>query len=536
MTIKKGQQSNAHMMLNIIWSIISIVLLFLILYFTLQKERLQTREILFYAADEISDKVDNFIEDVLEPIYSLPIHSNNMKHCTPELLAALQRIAFNHPQISGLVLKNNSNQVICSTMEQSNQPSIPDSKQVTLYGPIKFTASDKPALIIQQRLGNYLVNIFLLKTVLEQTLHATSPLAQHAVLYDSNQHKFILQTERDKKNGNWKATEEKNYMSNDVLINSDNPHLLKMNLNNLDNFQIILLGDSGKIRKTTLFHIALTTALIIALSCLIYFYVRYRINKHFSLHGAILSAIKNNNFFPVYQPIFSNTFGAYVGAEVLLRWRGDEQEIIMPDSFIKEAEQSGLIIPITIQLVEKVFNDCHKLMQAKHAFHLALNLCAVHFEDDTFFDSLRHLCQKFNLHPQQFTLEITERSLFSDDDSTIIQRMEKLRQEGFSLAIDDFGTGHASINYLQHFPFNYLKIDKQFVQAIGTGAVTEALNLSIIQIAKNLKLTIIAEGVETLTQLEYLQAHGVELIQGWYFAKAMPIELLMRFIEGTPDE
>ena len=133
-------------------------------------------------------------------------------------------------------------------------------------------------------------------------------------------------------------------------------------------------------------------------------------------------------------------------------------------------------------------------------------------------------------------LEITERDLLRQDDLTLVMRMKELRSLGFSLAIDDFGTGHASISYLQHFPFNYLKIDQLFIRAIGTGAVTETLNQSIIHMAKNLKLSIIAEGVETIAQQEFLQKQDVHLMQGWYFAKAMPLEQLIQFIKGVRHE
>lgn len=109
--------------------------------------------------------------------------------------------------------------------------------------------------------------------------------------------------------------------------------------------------------------------------------------------------------------------------------------------------------------------------------------------------------------------------------------MNELRARGHSLAIDDFGTGHASIKYLQHFPFNYLKIDKLFVHSIGTGAVTETLSQAIIQMANVLKLTIIAEGVETIEQFNFLRHYQINLMQGWYFAKAMPHEQLFQLIE-----
>ncbi len=110
--------------------------------------------------------------------------------------------------------------------------------------------------------------------------------------------------------------------------------------------------------------------------------------------------------------------------------------------------------------------------------------------------------------------------------------MHDLRIRGYSLAIDDFGTGHASIQYLQHFPFNYLKIDKIFIQAIGTGAITETLNQAIIHLAHHMELNIIAEGVETEEQLQFLLKNRINFMQGWYFAKALSYEYLVRMIEG----
>ena len=114
--------------------------------------------------------------------------------------------------------------------------------------------------------------------------------------------------------------------------------------------------------------------------------------------------------------------------------------------------------------------------------------------------------------------------------------MHELRQEHFSLAIDDYGTGHASISYLQNFPFNYLKIDKLFIHAIGTNAITESLNDAIIQMAKGLNLTIIAEGVETQEQVEYLVKNGVFYLQGWYFSKAVSIDKIKELIEEKNNE
>ena len=207
----------------------------------------------------------------------------------------------------------------------------------------------------------------------------------------------------------------------------------------------------------------------------------------------------------------------------------------MPDLFIEEAEDSGLIVPITLQLVEKTFHQCQDLLQGHPYFHLAFNLSAIHFLDKTFFDKFYELCHVYQINPEQIILELTERRLFDQNDKQSLLIMEEARQKGFSLAIDDFGTGHASINYLQHLPFNYLKIDKQFIQAIGTGAITETLNQAIINMAGTLNLAIIAEGVETVEQYEYLRQQKVDYIQGWYCAKAMSVEHLILVIQEKAE-
>ncbi len=218
--------------------------------------------------------------------------------------------------------------------------------------------------------------------------------------------------------------------------------------------------------------------------------------------------------------------------EVLLRWETKHGEIIMPDSFIMEAEESGLIIPITLQLIEITFKEIQDILKANPLFYLSINLCAAHFIDPDFFDKFYQVQREYSIASTQILLEVTERNLFDAQNEIYLQRMQELCNKGFSLAIDDYGTGHASLSYLQHFPFSYLKIDKLYVQAIGTKAITELLNDAIFDLAKKLNLIIIAEGVETKEQAEYLLKNGVQLLQGWYFSKALSIEQLKSLLQG----
>ena len=173
---------------------------------------------------------------------------------------------------------------------------------------------------------------------------------------------------------------------------------------------------------------------------------------------------------------------------------------------------------------------CLDLLQNDPDFHIAINLSAIHFQSNRIHDLALNLCNRHQLKPNQIIFELTERSLVDVDSSNIIKIMHDMHESGFKLAIDDFGTGYSSLSYLKHFDFDYLKIDKLFVSAIGTGAITESLNASIIAMAKNLHYKIIAEGIETEQQYQYLKNQGVEFAQGWLFAKALPIEELKEYM------
>lgn len=533
MSVSHRKKLNTYLFLNIIWGILSLTLLCLVLFFTWQKERLNIQQSLYSLTDEIADQLDNFIQDTTHLLLTLDITSSPVTPCPPQLLKQIQQIVFNNPFISGVSIRSSDNKVHCSTLHQETISGNNTNHLLSLFGPTQINSHDKPAYILSQRLGQNSIAIYLLEQIFARNLQTSSLLAKKVSLYDKNTKKIILQISRTDTDS-WRIDDPKDYLKQKEVHQEYS--IMRVGITTLDNLEIMLQADLSKIKQIT-WKEELITAVIILLLCLsIYYLMRFLINRHFSFKRAILVAMRNDNFFPMYQPILDTKKEESIGAEILLRWRTSEQEVITPDLFIKDLEASGLIVHITLQLVEKAFIECQSLLINNPKFHLAFNLSSIHFTDNNFFKDFLSLCKKYHIAESQIMLEITERDLLKQDDLALVKTMKELRQAGFCLAVDDFGTGHASISYLQHFPFNYLKIDQIFIKAIGTGAITETLNKSIIQMAKNLKLNIIAEGVETFTQLEYLQSQGVHLMQGWYFATAMPLEKLIQFVKGVHNE
>ena len=523
----------AQQILKIMWGLLSACLLALVLYSTIKQDQVENRQRLTTTADAIADHIDSLISDLIESIHTMRLNGYDFKNCQQKLLPDLRKMLFNNPQLSGIVISDHKREIICSTLVENSIPVIQTLQPLTMYGPVQLTNTEKPTFIIQQRLGEYYVDLYILEQVIERTLRIPAPIAQSVALYDGNQNKIILQIEHENLTNSWQLSLPNTYFNIASISSNTDPLLAKADLTNLKKFQIIIIANPNSLSHFSLLHAILIALLLLSLSFSIYYYLHRLIHHHFSLSRTMRQALKNNQFFPMYQPIFDINTNKYCGAEVLIRWRTSTKEIITPDFFIAEAEQSELIVPITLQLIHKTFEECQNLLLSKSDFHLAFNLSAMLFTNNHFFESFLTLIKKYRIPPQQLTLELTERDLLIHDNNLLLKKMNDLRLAGFSLAVDDFGTGYASIGYLQHFPFNYLKIDQLFIRAIGTGAITETLNQSIINMAKDLNLHIIAEGVETYVQLAFLQTHGVHLLQGWYFALPMPIERLIPFLEKS---
>ncbi len=253
-----------------------------------------------------------------------------------------------------------------------------------------------------------------------------------------------------------------------------------------------------------------------ALVCLIVFIAR----RSLSLDAELRLAIRREEFFVQYLPTVDLASGACVGAEALIRWRHREKGVVRPDLFIPLAEENGLIEPMTEWLMRRVADDLSALEREGIDAYIGINLAPWHFRGHRIVDAAREIFGEAGVKLERVMFEITERSVVGDGGPAH-EVMAALRKLGAKLALDDFGTGYSSLSYLRGFTLDYLKIDKSFIDAIGKGAATSGLVDVIVDMARKLDLKVVAEGVETAEQVEYLNARGCEYGQGWHFAKPL---------------
>lgn len=254
--------------------------------------------------------------------------------------------------------------------------------------------------------------------------------------------------------------------------------------------------------------------------------VVYLARQQSSLSTQIRMGLKRDEFYLVYQPVVDINTGQWLGAEALLRWRRKDGEIVYPDAFIPIAEQTGQITSVTERVIHLVEHDMGAFLTAVPDFFVTINLSARDLQSDAALDLLLDLKKRTGAISGQITVELTERMLIDPERAARIVHM--LRSRGIHVAIDDFGTGYSSLSYLETIPFDALKIDRLFVEAIDKEAATSLVVLHIIEMAKTLGLKIVAEGVETEEQARYLRKRGVDFAQGWLFAKPMAPERLIQ--------
>ncbi|TFB40887.1 cyclic diguanylate phosphodiesterase [Pseudomonas sp. F01002] len=233
-------------------------------------------------------------------------------------------------------------------------------------------------------------------------------------------------------------------------------------------------------------------------------------------------ALEAAEFIPYFQPVVHGDNKKWSGAEVLMRWNHPKEGLVRPELFIPFAEHSGLIVPMTRSLMQQTAEWLAPVSSSfEGAFHIGINITASHCKDLELVEDCRQFLAAFEPGAVSLVLELTERELIEPTAITH-QLFEQLHALGVMIAIDDFGTGHSSLGYLRQFNVDFLKIDQSFVAMIGVDALSRHILDTIIELSAKLDLGIVAEGVETVEQSDYLTAHGVNFLQGYLFGRPMP--------------
>lgn len=242
----------------------------------------------------------------------------------------------------------------------------------------------------------------------------------------------------------------------------------------------------------------------------------------------ILLGIRRGEFHVEYQPLINSQDGRPYGLEALLRWTHPDEGIIPPDIFISHAESQNLIIPLTRHLFELVARDAQTLcLHVPAGTQMGLNLSPLHLSSETFQEDVLAWIATMPRNHFNYVFEMTENVMVREKNAGEI--FAWLHENNIKIAIDDFGTGHSALIYLEKYPFDYLKIDRGFVQSIGTRTVNSPVLDTVLHLAQKLNLKTVAEGVETGEQAEWMVNRGVTLLQGYLFSRPLKVEKLIDF-------
>ena len=258
------------------------------------------------------------------------------------------------------------------------------------------------------------------------------------------------------------------------------------------------------------------------------------IRERVRLMHALRSGFARGELFLMYQPQIDLAQRRAFGAEALLRWRTEDGRQVAPDRFIPIAEYSGLIIRIGEWVLREACAELMRLRAAGHLdFTMSVNVSQVQFRHPNFLEMLSRALQESGAPPERVELEITE-SMAMEEPDLFIERLAQIKRTGVSIAIDDFGTGFSSLSYLQRLQVDRLKIDRAFVSEITGSARGSSIAEMVIELGRNLGLSIVAEGVEDERQAQILQALGCPLAQGFLFARPLAPEQLIEWLRDQP--
>lgn len=246
-------------------------------------------------------------------------------------------------------------------------------------------------------------------------------------------------------------------------------------------------------------------------------------------------AVENKELVVYFQPKFDIASEKVIGAEALVRWNHPKRGMLPPGLFIPMCEENGFICTVDFYMMEEV---CAKMKQWKEAgkqlIKVSVNFSRLHLSNKDFVDKLVEVVRKYDLEPENLEIELTETVAY-EEMNNLLDVMRQIKEAGFGLSMDDFGSGYSSLNLLREMPVDVLKLDKGFLDDCGGNESTREKRIisHVISMAKDLEISVLAEGVETMQQKEFLRESNCDMIQGYYYAKPMPTDKFVNYLEAS---
>ncbi len=274
---------------------------------------------------------------------------------------------------------------------------------------------------------------------------------------------------------------------------------------------------------------------ILLIACAIAWALDKYLNKNATPEETLRHAIANGEIVPFYQPVVDGRDGTLRGVEVLARWKHPRVGYISPASFIPIAEKSELIIPLTQSLMPQTVAQMNAIAsKLPEGFHVGIDFSASHIISPSFVADCLNYKSSFSRDDLHLVLEVTEREpLHVDDD--LVHRLNTLHENGFFIALDDFGTGYSGLSYLHDLHIDYIKIDHSFVGRVNADPDSTRILDCVLDLARKLSLSIVAEGVETKEQLDYLNKNNIAFLQGFYFYPPVTYTNLIKILLSKPQ-
>ncbi|WON78317.1 EAL domain-containing protein [Serratia sp. UGAL515B_01] len=466
----------------------------------------------------LASRIINKLNKILSPTEQQTAHTLLLvgQPCESVMLALRYYAAQNQALRAILLVQNGT--IYCSSIFGTRNfvfsalfPTLTTGKVQLELHPSLVVAKGTPTLVLWTPLtkqnGSGVLNVFNIELLANFLLEPQEPYAQRIVL-NIGERRLEYGQKAISYPSSQQAKENPQYIAHSVKY----PFSISLYGQNTTDLALAALPH----------HIPLALMLSLLSAYVVYLSTANRMSMTYS----IVHAMAHNEFRVYCQPIINSENGKCVGIETLLRWKNKRQGWIPPDVFIPLAEQHDLIIPLTRHLMTTVVENL-SLFPQRPSFYISINVAAEHFNAVSIIDDIRHIWLPAN-PMSSLMLELTERTSLSEIQH---EQIKALKEMGIMLAIDDFGTGHSSLSYLKKLSPDVLKIDHGFTAAIGTDAINATVTDTIITLAQRLKLKLVAEGVETKEQVEYLRSRKVDALQGYYFAKPMPIGMFPSWLQ-----